>query len=76
VAASLKNKENCCMKTVKKKLFTIKEAAKLIDGLSEYRIRQMCRTGQLPSFKAGNKTLIYEENLYKSVIAVEWSEQK
>lgn len=53
--------------TEKKKIITIKEAAKLIDGLSEYRIRQMCISGQLPAFKAGNKYLIAEENLYKTV---------
>ena len=53
--------------TEKKKIITIKEAAKLIDGLSEYRIRQMCISGQLTAFKAGNKYLIAEENLYKTV---------
>lgn len=53
--------------TEKKKIITIKEAAKLIDGLSEYRIRQMCISGQLPAFKAENKYLIAEENLYKTV---------
>ena len=53
--------------TEKKKIITIKEAAKLIDGLSEYRIRQMCISGQLPAFKAGNKYLIAEENPYKTV---------
>ena len=56
--------------TEKKKIITIKEAAKLIDGLSEYRIRQMCISGQLPAFKSGNKYLIAEENLYKTVFAI------
>ena len=32
--------------TEKKKVLTIKEAAQLIDGLTEYRIRQMCKSGQ------------------------------
>lgn len=30
------------MSTQKKRVLTIKEAAQLIDGLTEYRIRQMC----------------------------------
>ena len=29
----------------KKKVLTIKEAAQLIDGINEYRIRQMCKSG-------------------------------
>ncbi len=60
--------------TEKKKIITIKEAAKLIDGLSEYRIRQMCISGQLPAFKAGNKYLIAEENLYKIIFGGEGGE--
>lgn len=55
------------MSTQKKRVLTIKEAAQLIDGLTEYRIRQMCVSGQLPCFMAGKKYLISEENLYKAV---------
>ena len=55
------------MTTPKKKMLTIKEAAKLIDGLTEYRIRQMCISGQLPCFMAGKKYLISEEALMKTV---------
>lgn len=55
------------MDNKKEKLFTVKEAAKLIDGLTEYRIRQMCKNGQLDYFKAGNKLLISEESLYEAV---------
>ena len=51
----------------KKRILTIKEAAALIDGLTEYRVRQMCVTGQLPCFKAGRKYLISEENLMNVV---------
>lgn len=47
----------------KLKMLTIKEAALLIDGLTEYRIRQMCISGQLQSFKAGRKYLISEKHL-------------
>ena len=46
------------MNTQKRKVLTIKEAAKLIDGVTEYRIRQMCVSGQLPCFMAGKKYLI------------------
>lgn len=57
--------------TVKKRLLTIKEAAKLIDGITEYRVRQMCKSGQLRCFKAGNKYLIYEKNLNELVFGTE-----
>ena len=55
------------MEGEKKKVLTIKEAAGLIDGITEYRIRQMCVSGQLPCFKAGKKYLIAESTLYKTV---------
>ena len=50
-----------------RRILTIKEAAKLIEGLTEYRIRQMCKTGELRAFKAGRKMLIAENDLYKAV---------
>ena len=59
-----------------KRILTIKQSAQLIEGLTEYRIRQdvlhllfnlgKC-TGQLRCFKAGNKYLIAEEDLYETV---------
>ena len=52
-----------------RKILTIKEAANLIDGLTEYRIRQMCKSGQLPCFMAGKKYLISEEVLMKIVFS-------
>ena len=59
---------------MKRKILTIKEAAQLIDGLTEYRIRQLVHStgfaiasGQLPCFMAGKKYLIAEENLYRAV---------
>lgn len=55
----------------KRKLLTIKEAAGLIDGITEYRVRQMCRSGQLRCFKAGNKYLISENNLFELVFGKE-----
>ena len=48
-------------------MLTIKEAAAMVEGLTEYRVRQMCITGQLPCFKAGRKYLISEENLMNVV---------
>jgi excisionase family DNA binding protein len=57
------------MMNKKVKLLTIKEAAKLIDGLTEYRIRQMCISGKLPCFKAGKKYLINERKLYEIIDA-------
>ena len=59
----------------KKKVLTIKEAAQLIDGINEYRIRTMCKTGQLRSFKAGNKFLISESDLYTAVFGKDFSEE-
>jgi len=49
------------------KMLTIKEAALLIDGLTEYRIRQMCITGELPCFKAGKKYLINKQKLLEFI---------
>ena len=63
----------------KKRVLTINEAAKLIDGLTPFRVRQMCISGQLPCFMAGRKYLIYEENLYKIVLcegAIKNSDEK
>ena len=53
--------------TEKKKVLTIKEAAQLIEGLTEYRIRQMCKSGQLPCFMAEKKYLISAEALFSVV---------
>jgi hypothetical protein len=46
-------------------MLTIKQATALIDGLSEYRIRQMCITGELPCIKAGKKYLINQSVLFE-----------
>jgi len=51
----------------KEKLLTIKEAAGLFQGLTEYRIRQLCISGTLKCFKAGRKYLITERNLRSTV---------
>ena len=51
----------------KVKLLTIRQAANVIDGLTEYRIRQLCRTGELPCIKAGKKYLINEQTLIDAI---------
>ena len=55
------------MENTKRRMLTIVEAARLIEGITEYRIRQMCKSGQLRSFKAGNKFLIAESDLYETI---------
>ena len=55
-------KENTNEKIV---MLTIKEAATLVDGLTEYRVREMCRSGELPCIKAGKKYLINKEVLIR-----------
>lgn len=42
-------------------MLTIKEAAKLVDGLTEYRVRQMCINNQVPHIMAGKKYLINKD---------------
>ena len=46
-------------------MLTIKEAAELVQGLTEFRIRELCRTGELPCIMAGKKYLINKDTLYK-----------
>ncbi|MCQ2593320.1 MAG: helix-turn-helix domain-containing protein [Treponema sp.] len=55
------------MTETKRKMLTIKEAANLIDGITEYRVREMCRNGQVKCFKAGKKYLISEEAFLRIV---------
>ncbi|MGB4092558.1 MAG: helix-turn-helix domain-containing protein [Ruminococcus flavefaciens] len=42
-------------------MLTIKEAAALVEGLTEYRVRQMCISGQVPHIMAGKKYLINKD---------------
>ena len=46
-------------------MLTIKEAADLVDGLTAYRIRQMCIEKQIPSIMSGKKYLINKEHLLR-----------
>jgi hypothetical protein len=50
--------------TVKKpRLLTLREAAKLIEGLTEYRVRMLCIEGAVKYHKFGNKYMISEKEL-------------
>ena len=42
-------------------MLTIKEAAALVEGLTEYRFRQMCINDQVPHIMAGKKYLINKD---------------
>ena len=42
-------------------MLTIKEAAALVNGMTEYRVRQMCINNQVPHIMAGKKYLINKE---------------
>jgi excisionase family DNA binding protein len=42
-------------------MLTIKEAAALVEGLTEYRVRQMCINDQIPHIMARKKYLINKE---------------
>ena len=46
-------------------MLTIKQAASLVQGLTEFRVRELCKKGELPCFKAGKKYLINKDILYK-----------
>lgn len=46
-------------------MLTIKEAAKQVPGFTEYQIRRLCKSGELPCVMAGKKFLINRDNLYK-----------
>lgn len=49
----------------KPRLLTLKEAAKLIDGLTEYRVRMLCINGAIKYHRFGNKYMISEHEILK-----------
>lgn len=55
------------MNDISRRVMTVKETAALIDGLSEYRLRQMCLSGQVDCIKAGRKILVTEEAVLRAV---------
>lgn len=46
------------MKSSIPEIWTIPEAAEKIKGLTPYRLREMCKNGEIPCVKAGRKFLI------------------
>ena len=58
----------------KAQMLTIKQASQVVEGITEYRIRQMCISGELPCFKAGKKYLINEKTLRKVVMGEDFEE--
>ena len=42
-------------------MLTIKEASELVDGITPYRVRQLCIQGLIPHIKAGRKYLINKD---------------
>lgn len=44
-------------------MLTIKGAAAMVEGLTEYRVRQMCVNKQIPCIMAGKKYLINKDIL-------------
>ena len=52
--------------TIKKpRLLTLKQAAGLVEGLTEYRVRQMCINGDIKYHKFGNKYMISEHEILR-----------
>ena len=49
--------------TASTRMLTINEVAERAPGLSKWRIREMCISGELPHLKAGKKYLINEQVL-------------
>lgn len=58
------------------KLLTIRQAAKLVDGLTEYQIRRLIKTGKLPYLKSGNRVLIEKQAIYDFVAKAQHKEVK
>lgn len=48
-------------------LLTINEAAALVDGLTPFRVRQWCITGEILCVKAGGKYLINQRVLLEKI---------
>jgi len=44
---------------------TLKEASKLVDGLSVYRLRTLCRDGSIKHHRFGNKIMVTEAEVLK-----------
>ena len=49
----------------KPRLLTLKQAAELIDGLTAYRIRQMCLSNSIKYHRFGSKYMVSESEILK-----------
>ena len=49
----------------KPRLLTLKQAAALVEGLTEYRVRQLCINAEIKYHKFGNKYMISEFEILK-----------
>ena len=58
----------------KASLLTINQAAELVEGLSPFRLRQMCIEGTLPHIRAGNKYMINKRRLLEIIGEVDVQE--
>lgn len=47
----------------KPRLLTLKQAAGLIVGLTEYRLREMCIKGEIKHYKFGTKYMVSERDV-------------
>jgi len=48
-------------------MLTLKQASAHVDGLSAFRIKKMCESGELKHIKAGNKYLICLSALHEVI---------
>jgi len=48
-------------------LLTINEAAAMVDGLTPFRVREWCKSGELPCIRAGGKYLINQDVLLNKI---------
>lgn len=61
VPESAENRDNIKIETTEKpRLLTLKQAAALIEGLTEYRVRALCRDDSIKYHKFGNKYMVSE----------------
>lgn len=49
----------------KPRLLSLKEAASLVDGLTQYRLRKLCIDGQIKFYKFGNRYMISEREILR-----------
>jgi hypothetical protein len=53
--------------TQKPKFYTVREAADLVDGVSDKLIRKMCKEGKIVCLESGNRFLMTIDALYRGL---------